>query len=103
MEIIGEIGETLSYPRLGNIYSEAGVSRQDLLEAILRVARVIEVDNSVGVVNEDPTDDKFIECALAGKADYVVTGDHHLLELGSYQDFKIIRVSEFLQISNQST
>lgn len=50
------------------------------------------------VVKEDPSDNKFLECAIAGKADYIISGDGHLLGLREYQGIPIIRVGEFLKI-----
>ena len=68
------------------------------MEAVLRVARLVEVDVSVDAVNHDPADDKFIECALAGGAGYIVSSDWDLLELGRYRGVRIVRVGEFLEI-----
>jgi uncharacterized protein len=48
------------------------------------------------VIKEDPDDDRVLECSVAGKADYVVSGDRHLLKLGSYQDTPIMTVREFM-------
>ena len=44
----------------------------------------------------DPKDDKFLEAALAGKADAIVTGDSDLLELHPFQGIPILRPAEFL-------
>lgn len=52
------------------------------------------------VVKEDPSDNKFLECAIAGKADYIISGDSHLLDLKEYQGIPIIRVAEFLKIQS---
>jgi putative PIN family toxin of toxin-antitoxin system len=48
------------------------------------------------VIKEDPDDDRVLECSVAGKADYVVGGDRHLLKLGSYQGTPIMTVREFM-------
>lgn len=48
------------------------------------------------VVLDDPDDDRVLECAVAGKADCIVSGDRHLLRLGTYQQVPIITVREFL-------
>src|SRR5215211_9317115 len=50
---------------------------------------VIPVEN-LNVVTEDPSDNKFIEAAIAGKARLIVSGDNHLLELKSFKDIPII-------------
>jgi putative PIN family toxin of toxin-antitoxin system len=50
------------------------------------------------VIKEDPSDNKFLECAVVGKADYIISGDKHLLDLRKYQGIPIIKVDEFLKI-----
>lgn len=46
-------------------------------------------------LSADPDDDKFIECAVAGSAKYIVSGDSHLLEIGTVLDIPILTPSEF--------
>jgi uncharacterized protein len=50
------------------------------------------------VVDADPDDDKFIGCALAAKAGYIVSGDKHLLDLKNYQGIQIMKAAMFLEI-----
>jgi putative PIN family toxin of toxin-antitoxin system len=49
------------------------------------------------IVKGDPDDNKFIECAVALKADYIVTGDKHLTEIGDYMGISILSPREFLK------
>lgn len=51
----------------------------------------------IKVVKDDPGDDKFIECAVALKADAVVTGDKALESLGEYMGIKILTPQKFLE------
>ena len=51
----------------------------------------------VKAVIADPDDDRILECALAAKADYVVSGDRHLLRLGSYLSIAIKSPRDFLE------
>ena len=44
----------------------------------------------------DPDDDKFIECAIAGKAEAIVSGDKHLLKVSGYHDIEIITPRKFV-------
>lgn len=44
----------------------------------------------------DPTDDKFLELAISGKAEFLVTGDEDLLVLHPFQDTAILTPSDFL-------
>lgn len=46
---------------------------------------------------EDPDDDKFIECAIAGKCEIIVSGDAHLLKLTEYKGIKIIKPRNFIE------
>ncbi len=50
----------------------------------------------VHVIKEDPSDNKFLECALSGKADFIVSGDKHLLGLGSFRGIPIVTPRSFL-------
>jgi uncharacterized protein len=97
-EIIREISQTLAYPRLRQVYEKAGVERQELVEAILRIGKLVEATAMTNIVREDPADNKLTECASASEADYMVSGDRHLLKMGSYKKTRIISVSEFLEI-----
>lgn len=64
--------------------------------AIIRLeAEVVEPKTELDVVR-DSDDDKFIECAIAGEADYLVSGDKDLCEMGSYDDIEIITAAAFL-------
>jgi uncharacterized protein len=48
-------------------------------------------------MSRDPNDDKFLECAVAGDADYLVSGDDDLLVLGAVQGIPIVDVPTFWQ------
>jgi len=104
--IIEEINQTLAYPRLRRVYEDAGITRQELIEAVLRICRLVEVKTKVNVVHEDVADNKFLECAFDGKADFLVSGDEHLLKIERYKKIRILTVRQFLRIlenSNYST
>jgi predicted nucleic acid-binding protein len=48
------------------------------------------------VVLDDPSDNHFIDCAVAAEADYLITGDRHLLNLGTFKMIKIVSVDNFI-------
>jgi hypothetical protein len=97
-EIIKEINQTLAYPKLKRIYENVGVARQELVEAALRVSKLVEVKTKVNIVHEDQADNKFLECAFDSKADFLVTGDDHLLKIGYYEKTRVVSIKQFLQI-----
>lgn len=47
---------------------------------------------------EDPEDNRVLECALEAEADYIVSGDHHLLSLEEFRGIKIVRAADLLKI-----
>jgi putative PIN family toxin of toxin-antitoxin system len=70
----------------------------ELLNLLLFFCHFVEPSFRLKIVKEDPSDDKIIECALAGEAKYIVTGDPHLLKLQQVQHTKIITAAEFLDL-----
>jgi putative PIN family toxin of toxin-antitoxin system len=77
-----------------------GVSQEDvrLLRARLEsVSQVVEPRERLSVIADDPDDDRVLECALAGEAEFIVSGDRHLLKLGGYQGISIITVRQFME------
>jgi putative PIN family toxin of toxin-antitoxin system len=63
----------------------------------LRVfTRLVQPTESFHVIEADPTDDRILECAVAAEAEVIVSGDTHLLSLGSFRGIPIQRVAEFL-------
>jgi putative PIN family toxin of toxin-antitoxin system len=66
--------------------------------SIVSFSEVVAITGQLKVVMDDPDDDKVIECAVIGKADYIVTGDRHLLALGQYSNISIVRAAQFISI-----
>jgi uncharacterized protein len=59
-------------------------------------ADLINTVETLAIVKADPDDDRVLECAIAGRADYIVSGDGHLLKLGSYGGIPILTVRQFI-------
>lgn len=58
---------------------------------------IIDAPAGERVIAEDPADDKFIHCALAGDAAYIISGDQHLLALRVHNKIKILSPTDFLE------
>lgn len=69
---------------------------------IVQNSAVVEPEVTVDVVARDPEDNKFIEAALKGKAEYIISLDKDLLDVGSYQGIKIITPKSFLSILSKA-
>ena len=66
--------------------------------ALLSSAEVVSVKSKLKVVKEDSKDDMVIETAYDGHADFIVTGDGHLLELESFRGINITTVEKALKL-----
>jgi len=61
-----------------------------------RIAAVVEPSEVVQVIRADPLDDRVLEAARAFDADVIVSGDRHLLDLGTWSEIEIISPAEFI-------
>lgn len=80
-------------------YSKFGLSSKEIPPFIRNLrgyAEFVETTSSISVIKADPTDNIFLECAIDGKADYIISGDKHLLDLGMYKGIQIIKSKDFL-------
>ena len=59
-------------------------------------AEFITSEEEINVITTDVTDNKFLEAALEGKADLIVSGDTHLLDLKMFRDIPVITAREFI-------
>ena len=71
---------------------------QEWQNDILTFTRRVQPTQQVDVISTDPTDNRILECALAAEADYVVTGDKHLLRLLAFTKTSIIKPSDLARL-----
>jgi uncharacterized protein len=61
------------------------------------IAQILAPKRHIVVIQADPDDNMVLECAIAGKADYIVSGDAHLLDLKEFEAIRIVTPAEFLK------
>ncbi len=96
--IIEELERVLSYPRL---MKRHGLEKEELKEFtfdLLSIMSLVEEKETIEVIMEDPSDNKYLSCAFNTKADFVVSGDVHLLNLKEYEGIPIITPAQLLEI-----
>ena len=96
--IIKEIKRILLCPKIQKYHQKSGQEIDAYFEDILMFAWIVEGEEIVDVIKDDPADNKYLASAYEGEADYIVSGDHHLLDLETYQEIEIIKAREFLSI-----
>ena len=67
-----------------------------IIELITIHGQFIDTEGLDISICEDPDDDKFIECAVAGKCDIIVSGDRHLLKLVRHKGVRILKPRDFV-------
>jgi len=97
--IVHEYFDVISCPKF-KITAEEITAATDYL---LRTAEFVTPGPAINAVRADPSDDKFLEAALEGQADFVVSGDNHLLELKTFRGIPIISARQFVEeLENQN-
>jgi hypothetical protein len=98
--ILLEYARVLAYPKF-RLPTER---IRSLLEVgFLPFVETVEVKSRPRVVREDPPDDEFLACAVAGRADFLVSGDAHLLALRTHEGIPIVAPAAFLQVLDRAS
>lgn len=92
-DTIDELNRVLSRERFARYVTEE--ERLEFLAILLREARLVEIDVSITACR-DPQDDKFLELAVSGNAECIVSGDQDLLVLHPFRGIPIVTPRDFL-------
>ena len=69
---------------------------EEIIQEVRQFSRIVRINQELALVSADPDDDMIIECAIAGKATHIITGDKHLLLLVEYQNIQPVKAKDFL-------
>ena len=67
-------------------------------ERITSISTLIEPSERITVIDEDESDNRILECAVAAKVAFIISGDKHLLAIKELGSIKVVSASEFLKI-----
>ena len=98
VETFNELEETLSYPKLIFHLQKLTFTIEEFLNRLIKNALVVSKIEKVSVIKEDPSDNKFLACALSSQASFIISGDKHLLNLKEFQEIPIVKPKEFLKV-----
>jgi len=97
-EILSEIERVLRYDKIPVTEEKSNLFLTVMSDEGVLVEPGVSVDAS-----KDPDDNKFLECALEVDAQYLVSGDSDLLELGKFRSTDIVTPDEFLEQQDESS
>lgn len=97
--ILRELGTVLRRPKFKA--DEDEIHR--IILALIQAAEVVELVSKLNLVEADPKDNMVVETAYDGRADFIVSGDSHLLALKSFREIKIVGVKQMLTCLEEKT
>lgn len=97
-EMLGEINEAIRYSKISKNRSYTDKEIERFLHYLFNFTMLVDGKVQVEYIKDDPDDDKVFACAVEAKADFVVSGDNHLLSLGEYEHIPILKPAEFLKL-----
>lgn len=94
--ILAEIRRSLAYPKVRKYINSSDKDIKLWVASLELIAHPVSGNLRISVVAVDPDDNKYIEAAVEGVAQFVVSGDKHLLSLKSYESIRIVTPRVFL-------
>jgi putative PIN family toxin of toxin-antitoxin system len=95
--MLDELQEALARPKFAARFHELKSSPSEIMDALVSLVTIVADVNIAPVVRDDPDDDKVLACAVSAEADYLITGDSHLLKLGSFASIPIVTPADFIR------
>jgi putative PIN family toxin of toxin-antitoxin system len=97
--ILDELRRVLHYPRIARRHHWSASQVREFLEDLASLAILTPGQFALPtIIAEDPSDDRYLECAIEGEASYIVSGDRHLLDLETYQGIEIVSPRAFIKL-----
>ena len=96
-QMIAELADVVSRSK----FSVTSGQVERFLASLVKMSQLVSDVARFKVVLEDPDDDVVLNAAYTGGAEFIVTGDRHLLELGKFKKTKIVTVNQMLEILMQ--
>jgi len=97
-ELMEQLERVLADPKLVKRHGLAEEELEEFIAGLLVTTSLIEKETMIKVVKESPWGNTYLSCALNGRADFIISEDEHLLNLGEYQGTQIISPVRFLDI-----
>ena len=98
---LNELIDVLSRPRMVNKYGLTAAEVDSLCALVIRRGELVAPDRTITTCR-DPKDNKFLEVAVAGRADVIVTGDEDLEVLDPFEGIPLIQPAKFLHLLRHS-
>jgi putative PIN family toxin of toxin-antitoxin system len=98
--LLAELTRILRRAKFDKAITASGMSLDVLVLGYADITTLVTPEAIPATILNDPDDDHVLACALAAKADYIVSGDRHLLDLKEHQGIRIVTVAEAVRVTN---
>ncbi len=95
-QTIDELIRVAEYPHILNKARNAGIDIFAVIDKLIANSIIVHPRFIPSLIVEDPSDNMFLACAIEAEADFLVSGDKHLLKLKSFQNIPILAPKQFL-------
>ncbi len=92
-ELLDELERVLRYPKL--LFTESEI--QSFVRDVTGIAGLVHPKRRIDIVLQDPDDNRVLECAVEAEAEWIVSGDPHLLELREHEGIQILSAAAALR------
>jgi putative PIN family toxin of toxin-antitoxin system len=97
-QIIQEFVRVMSRDELLVRFDYTLANVEELARLLRKTAQMIKVRSAFNAVKEDPADNAILNAAYDGRCEFVVSGDHHLLDLKKFKGIKILSPRQMLDL-----
>jgi hypothetical protein len=98
LPLITELERAITYPHVQKYLKFSAEEVETFLTQWKTVTTVVDPQITLQVIDKDPADNRVLECAVAGEANFIVSGNRHLLEVAEYQGVVILNPTGFLAV-----
>jgi putative PIN family toxin of toxin-antitoxin system len=92
--LLAEVARVLAYPKLAAVFAEP----EHLADLVADMCVIVQPGRTIEVIADDDSDNRVLEAAVAGAADYIVSGDPHLLAVGRFEGIPILTPAAFFAV-----
>jgi len=96
-ELIEEYHTVLGSDEITDKVADKKLILNKVVERVVSQSTIVFPIDKLNVVTEDPDDNKILACAKAGKVDFIISNDNHLLKLKVFEGISILTPTEFLK------
>jgi len=101
-DTFSEVKTVLLYPKLRKLHGRTPKEISEFVKRATRVSYIVPGTTKILEIKDDPADNKYLSAAIEGRADFIVSGDHHLKDLKTFRGIRIIDPSIFLALMTKA-